>query len=306
MLIVFKHSMTLCAVVFFLLWSNVDVDSHAVPYITFMGETLPNNSYLDVRLVNSDGAGVQCHTDLTTCCSRHQGNDSGDWYAPDSVTRLPFQQSGTLNAAFEHRGSQTVTLYRRSRHNITVFQSGIYRCDIAVNGSKRGTVYAGLYDTGGIIAMCHCVCIVCWKCGNYVQSLMYTCTGYLVISGIFMSTHSILTCTSTGGPATNVTWMWGSDEDNLIPVSDNMQVSVLVNATTAEYVHTLNVTGTKYSAVYGCSVSNNKPSSAEVIATLTSNGMAIRISTSNIYYLTCVLLPIYTLVCILFLSYPKE
>ena len=42
------------------------------------------------------------------------------------------------------------TLYRRSKHNRTVFQSGIHRCDIAVNGSKRGTVYVGLYDTGGI------------------------------------------------------------------------------------------------------------------------------------------------------------
>ena len=159
----------LCAVVF-LLWSHVDVHSRAVPYITFMGETLPNNSYLDVRLVNSGSAGVQCHTDLTTCCSRHQGNDSGDWYAPDSVTRLPFLQSGDFNAAFERRGSQTVALYRRSMYNITVFQSGIYRCDIAVNGSKRGTVYAGLYDTGGIyVSFClHSLL----KCGNYVQSLI--------------------------------------------------------------------------------------------------------------------------------------
>ena len=141
----------LCAVVF-LLWFHVDVDSHAVPYIRFMGETLHNNSYVNFSLVgdpNSDGEGVQCHTDLTTCCSRHQGNDSGDWYAPDSVTRLPFLQSGDLNATFERRGSQNVTLYRRSTYTMTV-QSGIYCCDIAVNGSKRGTVYAGLYDTGGI------------------------------------------------------------------------------------------------------------------------------------------------------------
>ena len=110
---------------------------------------------------------------------------------------------------------------------------------------------------------------------------LYTCTGDIVISGISMSTHSILTCISTGGPATNVTWTRGSDEDNLMPVSDNTQVSVLVNATTAEYVHTLNVTGTNYSAVYGCSVSNNKPSFAKVITTLTNNGIAIRVYTSN-------------------------
>ena len=101
---------------------------------------------------------------------------------------------------------------------------------------------------------------------------LYTCTGDLVISGISMSTDSILTCISTGGPATNVTWTRGSDEDNLMPVSDNTCVSVLVNATTAEYIYTLG-----YSAVYGCSVSNNKPSSAKVIATHTNNGMAIRI-----------------------------
>ena len=28
-------------------------------------------------------------------------------------------------------------------------QSGMYRCDIAVNGSGRGTVYIGIYETGG-------------------------------------------------------------------------------------------------------------------------------------------------------------
>ena len=140
----------LCVVVF-LLWSHVDVDSSTVPYITFMGETLPNNSYVNFSRVKSGGAGVQCHTDLTTCCSRHQSNDSGDWYlCARCVTRLPFLQSGDLNAAFERRGSQRITLYHRSKHSNTVFQSGIYHCDIAVNDSKRGTVYAGLYDTGGI------------------------------------------------------------------------------------------------------------------------------------------------------------
>ena len=80
-----------------------------------------------------------------------------------------------------------------------------------------------------------------------------------------MSTYSILTCISTGGPATNVTWTRGNDEDNLVPVLENIPVSVLNNATTAQYNHTLNVSETKLPAVYGCSVSNNKPSSSKVI-----------------------------------------
>ena len=146
----------LCAAVF-LLWSNVYAHSHTVPYVTFMGETLPNNSYVDLSLVGnrkSDDAGVQCHTDLTTCCSRHLGNDSGNWYAPGSTTRLPFE--GHIS---QRRDSQkvTVTLYRRSRvlpsdHH----QSGMYRCDIAVNGSGSGIVYIGIYETGGRDIIFYC------------------------------------------------------------------------------------------------------------------------------------------------------
>ena len=61
-----------------------------------------------------------------------------------------------------------------------------------------------------------------------------------------------------------------NDEDNLIPVLNNYtSVSVLVNATTAQYIHTLNVSGTKLPGVYGCSVSNNKPSSANATTTCT-------------------------------------
>ena len=147
----------LCAVVF-LLWSKVYVQSHAVPYVTFMGETLPNNSYVNFSRVgdrNSDGEGVQCHTDLTTCCSRHQpGNDSGNWYAPGSITRLPL--SGHLNTTFQRRESQKVTLYHSSRALSSDHQSGMYRCDIAVNGSGTGTVYIGIYETGGTDVIIYC------------------------------------------------------------------------------------------------------------------------------------------------------
>ena len=140
----------LCAVVFLLL-SNVYVHSHAVPYVTFMGEALPNNSYVDVSRVGdplSGGEGVQCHTDLTTCCSRHQGNCSGNWYAPNG-DKLAFCSSGDLNTTFQRHESQMVTLYHGSWNLSSDHQSGMYRCDIAVNGSGRGTVYIGIYETGG-------------------------------------------------------------------------------------------------------------------------------------------------------------
>ena len=62
-----------------------------------------------------------------------------------------------------------------------------------------------------------------------------------------------LTCISTGGPATTVTWT----RDSAIAMGD--AVTVLDNAETATYTHTLTVTG-RSEGLY--SVSNSKPSSA--------------------------------------------
>ena len=64
-----------------------------------------------------------------------------------------------------------------------------------------------------------------------------------------------LTCISTGGPATTVIWT-----RDTTPVTEGNE-TVLVNPTTAEYLHTLKVTG-DIKGRYTCSVANNKPSSA--------------------------------------------
>ena len=61
-----------------------------------------------------------------------------------------------------------------------------------------------------------------------------------------------LTCTSTGGPATTVTWTRDSET-----VSGGM--TVLDDPVTAQYTHTLTVTG-RLGGQYQCTVSNNKPS----------------------------------------------
>ncbi|CAI8006031.1 hypothetical protein GBAR_LOCUS4533 [Geodia barretti] len=63
-----------------------------------------------------------------------------------------------------------------------------------------------------------------------------------------------LSCVSTGGPATRVTWTRDSTT-----VTQGTTESLLVNATTAEYIHTLNVTG-RMEGRYTCTVANNKPS----------------------------------------------
>ena len=127
-----------------LLSALVEVHSQTSPYLTFMGNNIPNHSYVDLNTVGIGNTNeVQCHTDLDTCCGGAQGVDRGDWYFPNG-NKLQF--SGNV---YEGRGPQLVVL----RYTGSGGTSGIYRCDIetnAVNNNDgRETVYVGLYTSGG-------------------------------------------------------------------------------------------------------------------------------------------------------------
>ena len=83
-----------------------------------------------------------------------------------------------------------------------------------------------------------------------------------VLSGLNgQSPQLTLTCISTGGPATTVTWTRDSTT-----VTEGTE-TVLDDPVTAQYTHTLNVTG-RIGVLYTCTVSNNKPSSASASFTL--------------------------------------
>ena len=129
-----------------LLSALVEVHSQTAPYLTFMGNNISNNSYVDLNTVgNDDINAVQCHSDLTSCCSAAQGPDRGDWYFPNG-NRLPFLGGGNV---YENRIDQVVAL----RYTGSGGTSGIYRCDIETNAVNdndgRETVYVGLYTSGG-------------------------------------------------------------------------------------------------------------------------------------------------------------
>ena len=139
-------------------WSMGEVYCQTFPYVSFMGQTLANHAYVDLSLVGrpdfpydgGNGEGVQCITDLSSCCSDTEGPHRGDWYFPDG-TRLPFAASNV--DTFEHRVSQRVDIRRNSNANSP---TGIYRCDIPTNAvhddtdiSVRDTVYVGLYTASG-------------------------------------------------------------------------------------------------------------------------------------------------------------
>ena len=83
-----------------------------------------------------------------------------------------------------------------------------------------------------------------------------------------------LTCISTGGPATTVTWTRDSTT-----VTEGTE-TVLDDPVTAQYTHTLTVTG-RLGGLYTCTVSNNKPSSASASITVTGNTLFSLIHSCN-------------------------
>ena len=136
-----------------LLWSLVEVHSQpAAPYVSFMGENLPNHAYVNLSLVGiNDAAGtgntVRCITDLGSCCRVAQGIHRGYWYYPGGGEVFI---SGDI---YRTRTAQRVILNRR---NNAMGPSGIYRCEVptvAVHDDTDitvgETVYVGLYLPSG-------------------------------------------------------------------------------------------------------------------------------------------------------------
>ena len=233
------------------------------PYVSFglTGQALADHSYVDLSRVgntsdNSDS--VVCHTDLGTCCSGSQGPYRGDWYFPNG-TRLPL--SGRSVPIGESRRAQSVVIRRTNATGPT----GIYRCDIPTNAVHdydrddirvRDTVYVGLYTAGGGTNITTMLLITSFHAGNVTINMTLTMNSDL------NGTTPNLTCISTGGPPTTVTWTRDS-----ITVTEGTE-TVLDDPVTAQYTHTLTVTT---GGEYTCTVSNNKPSSDS--ANITVSGM---------------------------------
>ena len=233
--------------------------SQVYPYVSFRGVNLANHSYVDLSLVNNTASGsVQCHTDLTTCCTSGQGVYKGDWYFPNG-SQLQVRSGGGGGDMYHSRAAERVDLRRRN----DVTASGIYQCSIPTvdvydyDPSVRDYVYVGLYDSGGQCAddSEHGSVTLLLFCIIIGDISITTDTLDFVLAGINEANtpEFNLTCISTGGPATTVTWTRDS-------VTVKGTETVLDDPVTAQYTHTLTVTG-RQAGLYTCTVANNKPTS---------------------------------------------
>ena len=152
-----------------LLWPLVDSRTE-FPYVSFRGESLPKHGYVDLSLVGdpeistSSGDAVQCHTDIPCCSAGEGGILTRNWHFPDGE-RVPFASDVTADI-HSQRTAERVDLRRRKN---SLSPSGIYRCNIRVNGDdnipERERVYVGIYGSGGNAIMGIEWCK--WSCAQY-------------------------------------------------------------------------------------------------------------------------------------------
>ena len=81
------------------------------------------------------------------------------------------------------------------------------------------------------------------------------------------NTQLTLTCITTGGPATTVTWT-----RDYVTITEGA-VTVLDDRVTAQYTHTLTMNETNiFNGMYSCKILNNKPSLVTIKTTITYTG----------------------------------
>ena len=192
---------------------------------------------------SNDSSALLCHTNRPRS-GRHSG---GDWFSPDG-TRVGSVSSSVVPGFERNRGPMLVRL-RRADSNAA---NGIYKCEVKDESGTNQTVFVGIYINAE------------GKCSHifllYTSQLYhnYYIVGRIVIWNTSFHLHRefetvspqfTLTCISTGGPATTVTWTRDSTT-----VTEGTE-TVLNDPVTAQYTHNLTVNG-RMEGVYECLISN--------------------------------------------------
>jgi len=110
--------------------------------LTLDGVSYPNHGIVNITEIGTGGAALHCTTTIPVCCYSGQGGANG-WFLPNGVGvmrdgSLPYYRTRTQNPG--------ALLLNRNPEGTT---TGIFRCDIPVNGGTQ-SLYVGIYtNTSG-------------------------------------------------------------------------------------------------------------------------------------------------------------
>ena len=117
-----------------------------VPYITFMGERLPNNAFVDIQQISNtldETTTLQCHTDLVACCDPSQHSHTGVWVLPNGAEVMHGQTVFGYTATGTER---RIDLTYNTLLNSAV--EGVFICTVFISGTPivQHSVYVGIYS----------------------------------------------------------------------------------------------------------------------------------------------------------------
>ena len=183
--------------------------------------------------IGEENAALFCVTNEIDCCRSSDTPPGvraiGEWFFPNGSS---VDNEGSGDDIYRGRGPSYVRLQRRNNAQTT----GVFRCGVPDASGTNQQLYVGVYP---------------------VNSGSPFITGLLYNQSILT-----LTCTSTGGPATIVTWR----KDGIVVEVDGTtyhQSQRVLNTRIATYENTMHMSGSADTKIVGnftCRVSNSRGS----------------------------------------------
>ena len=137
--------------------------------------------------IGEGNGSLLCLTNLERCCSSTVGGHHGFWH-------FLGRRTDSTSGIFFTQGSSALLLSRRSN---TVGPTGIYTCGVPDANSLYKFLYVGIYGPEASEGR---------LCGFVWSFLMSSLSGSLTVSLSYDRASHTLTCVSSGGPVTTVTW----------------------------------------------------------------------------------------------------
>ena len=216
---------------------------------------LTNQSIVDFDEIVLRGNDLFCLTNFDI-----ELTGMGSWYFPDG-SEVPFYGTGFIQS----RGPSYVALTYISLRQMRSSPNGLYRCEIPDEDGQNVTLFAGVYANRQGRCNVKVVPIA-------LQVLMSTGSPTITSFQFNFATCTI-TCISSGGPATTVTWT-NSGGQVVSQLFASFQQQRLTDVTTATYSNllTINISNIRdYGGHFRCRVENDRGSTSRGITRLSFN-----------------------------------
>ena len=165
-----------------------------------------NNSIVSLEDIGEEDDALLCYTNSDACCENNlRSSSTREWYFPNRTTVSIDHAKGNFYR------NRALSLVRLNRRNNATMPTGVYHCEIPDANETIQSVFVGIYpDNEGAPTI--------------NDSLVYN-----------YDDNQRVECTSSGGPATVVTW-WKNGR-SLDARSDQYQI--IINEKSSKYQNIL-------------------------------------------------------------------